>query len=84
MILTFMLREIKQLMSTSTDFLNEEYFYEVDVTREELYSHNKKILKELEAVFRNYFQKMRLIAEENKKEVAKIDEKIAQFGDYFA
>ena len=75
---------IKQLMFTSTDFLNEEYFYEVDVTREELYSHNKKILKELEAVFRDYFQKMRLIAEENKKEVAKIDEKIAQFGDYFA
>lgn len=75
--------KINYLISHATDYLNEEYFYRVDLTREEVYDANKKIVPNLEAIFREFFYMARKIAEDHSRAVANIDVQIAKLQEDF-
>lgn len=73
----------KQLIEHATDFLNEEYFYNEDATRDEVYNTNRKAVNDIEKIFRTFFDRMRIIGESHKKEIKKIDDRIQLLKSYF-
>lgn len=80
---TYATARIHQLTDHATDFLNEEYFYNIDVTRDEIYDENNRIKSEFEKIFRDFFNRTRVIGEAHKKEIRDIDDRIQKLKSYF-
>lgn len=80
---TYATARIHQLMDHATDFLNEEYFYNIDITRDEIYDAHYKIKIDFEKIFRDFFNRTRVIGEAHKKAIRDIDDRIQKLKSYF-
>ena len=72
----FVTDKIDYILSYGTDLLNNLYFFQEDITREELYNKNMDIVPKLKEIAVDVFDSARKISMENKVKIMAIDEKM--------
>jgi hypothetical protein len=62
--------------STATELINQLYFYEADIAREELYSYNMDNIQKIREYFYDVYIQAREISLEYRKKQKELDEKL--------
>jgi len=66
------------LISKGTEFLNALYFYNADITRNEIYLANQSLVPELKELIMNCFETAREISVNNRVKVLRIEEQLQE------
>lgn len=80
---SFLENTIEMLLSEASEHLNELYFYNKIITREELYKHNMKIVLECKNILKEVVVKAKIIEVENAGKIKEIDEDLIKLMEEF-
>lgn len=71
------------MMSEFTELMNDLYYYQEDITREELYTFNKESLSKVKEIIIEIFQNARGVAVDNKIKLLALDEELEKIIDSY-